>query len=57
MTETTRKYPRSLADAFPDERYPVIEVYRREPLGHRLLNIVMPILLVLVVGAIAVRGV
>ena len=54
--DTTRKYPRSLADAFPDERYPAIEGYRREPLGHRVLNRLMAVLFVVLIGALAVGG-
>jgi hypothetical protein len=28
MNHTTRRFPRTLADAFPDERYPTIEHHR-----------------------------
>jgi hypothetical protein len=52
--DTTRKYPRTLADAFPDERYPAIEGYRRETFGHRVLNRFMVVLAVVLVGAISV---
>jgi hypothetical protein len=37
-TPTTRRYPRTLADAFPDERASAVEVHRPEPtpLGWRV---------------------
>lgn len=50
--DTTRKYPRSLAEAFPDERYPVVEVFRREPLGHKVAEYLGAIILVVMVIAV-----
>lgn len=52
-----RKYPRTLEEAFgPYARGPVEEKPEPMPLGHRVLNVAMPLLLAFLLGAIAVGG-
>lgn len=53
MTPTTRRYPRSLSDAFADERACAVEAFQREPLGHRVVKWLSSILLVVILGALA----
>lgn len=54
MNNTTRTYPRSLSDAFPDVRASCIEIHRpATPLGHRVVRWLSTILLIVMVGAIA----
>jgi hypothetical protein len=49
-----RKYPRTLDEAFgPYARGPVHEKPEPESRGHQVLEAVMPVLLVVVVGALA----
>lgn len=53
--DTTRKYPRTLEDAFgPYARGPVFEPVQRMPLGHRFVEWLVYILAVVLVGAVAV---
>lgn len=53
--DTTRKYPRTLEDAFgPYARGPVFEPVQRMPLGHRFVEWLVYILAVVLVGAISV---
>lgn len=52
--DTTRKYPRTLEDAFgPYARGPVFEPAQRMPLGHRVVTWLSSILAVVLVGAVA----
>lgn len=37
---TTRRYPRTLSEAFPCERYPAIERYR-PPLAERIYGVLL----------------
>lgn len=55
MNETTRRFPRSLAEAFPDERACAIERPRRDLIsaGHRAVTWISVVGLVLVVFTIA----
>lgn len=41
--DTTRKYPRSMPEAFADVRAPAIEVYR--PVGHILRNVLLAVVI------------
>lgn len=51
---TTRRHPRSLADAFPDERAYAVEVYRRP--SHALIGPVVGFVLAIVAATlVAVR--
>lgn len=51
---TTRRHPRSLADAFPDERAYAVEVYRRP--AHALIGPVVGFVLAIVAATlVAVR--
>lgn len=54
LMDTTRRYSRSLSEAFPDVRAPAVEVFVREPLGHVVVGWLTRILAVVLVGAISV---
>lgn len=38
LDETTRRYPRTLSDAFADERANTITCYKRTPMWHVILR-------------------
>lgn len=51
MNTTTRRYSRTLAEAFPDERAPWLEHHRRP--GSELVPIVVGFIGALIVGVLA----
>lgn len=52
-TPTTRRFPRSLADAFPDERANAIEVHRKFN-AWKFVDRLCAVLFVVLVGLVAV---
>ena len=52
--ETTRKYPRSMADAFPDERACAVEIHRPLFNAWKFVDRLCAVLLVVLVGLVAV---
>lgn len=53
MTPTTRRHPRTLSDAFPQDRAYCMEVYTREHLGHKVARWLSVIIGVVLVSAVA----
>lgn len=53
-TPTTRRFPRSLADAFPDERANAIEVHRPTFNAWKFVDRLCAVLFVVLVGLVAV---
>ena len=47
---TTRKYPRTMAQAFPQDHAEAVTVYRR-PRYLRLLNVALAVLIGVILGA------
>ncbi len=51
LNETTKKFARTLGEAFPDERANTITCYKKRPLWRELLRIT--IVLTLIFGTVA----
>jgi hypothetical protein len=53
VNDTTRRFPRSLAEAFPDERFPAIEGSTTKPRSDRPIVVFCTVLGLAVLCAIA----